>query len=157
MIKYTNPIIRGFNPDPSVCRKGDDFYMTVSSFEYVPGLPIYHSKDMIHWEMIGHALSRPEQMDFEGSGDNGGIFAPTIRFHDGWFYISTTNVSRPGAMAPGGTGNFIIRAKDPAGEWSEPMWIMQNGIDPDLLWFQFFYQRFGKEMNGGFGDTIHQG
>ncbi len=133
MIKYTNPVIRGFNPDPSVCRKGDDFYMTVSSFEYVPGLPIYHSKDMIHWEMIGHALSRPEQMDFEGSGDNGGIFAPTIRFHDGWFYITTTNVSRPGAMAPGGTGNFIIRAKDPAGEWSNPMWIMQNGIDPDLF------------------------
>lgn len=133
MITYTNPILRGFNPDPSICRRGEDFYMTVSSFEYLPGLPIYHSKDLIHWEMIGHALSGPEQMEFENAPTNSGIFAPTFRYHDGWFYIASTNVSRPGAMTPGGTGNFIIRAKDPAGEWSKPVYVLQNGIDPDLF------------------------
>lgn len=133
MFKYDNPILRGFNPDPSICRSGSDYYMTVSSFEYLPGLPIYHSKDLIHWELIGHGLNRPEQMEFENAPANSGIFAPTIRYHQGMYYIATTNVSRPGAMSPGGTGNFIIRTGDPAGEWSEPIWIMQNGIDPDLF------------------------
>ena len=82
---FQNPLLSGFYPDPSICRVGEDYYMVTSSFVYYPGLPIFHSKDLIHWEMIGHALSRPEQMEFENAPTNSGIFAPTFRYHDGWF------------------------------------------------------------------------
>ena len=89
---YKNPVITGFNPDPSVCRVGDDYYLVTSSFEYFPGVPVYHSKDLINWEQIGHCLTRESQLPLKGVWPSGGIFAPTIRYHEGRFYMVTTLV-----------------------------------------------------------------
>ncbi|MCW0484479.1 glycoside hydrolase family 43 protein [Gaoshiqia sediminis] len=121
---YQNPVIPGFHPDPSVCKAGDDFYLVTSSFEYFPGVPIFHSKDLVNWEQIGHCLTRPSQLELEKTRPSGGIYAPTIRYHDGTFYMITTNVSDK--------GNFIVHTDDPAGEWSDPVWLKQGGIDPSL-------------------------
>lgn len=125
--QYQNPVLAGFYPDPSVVRVGTDYYLVNSSFAYFPGLPIFHSTDLVHWEKIGHALNRREQLAFEsGQGISRGIFAPTIRHHDGMFYIITTDVD--------GIGNFIITATDPAGPWSDPVVLPEiDGIDPDLF------------------------
>ncbi len=122
---YRNPVLPGFYPDPSVCRVGDDYYMVNSSFCYFPGVPVHHSKDMIHWEQIGHCITRPAQTRLQNIGVWNGIYAPTIRHHDGTFYMVTTNVSD--------RGNFYVTAKDPAGEWSDPIWVREGGIDPDLF------------------------
>lgn len=121
---YNNPVIPGFHPDPSVCRVGDDYYLVTSSFEYFPGVPLFHSKDLIHWEQIGHCLSRPSQLDLSTTWTSGGIYAPTIRYHQGTFYMITTHVSSK--------GNFLVHTKDPYGPWSDPVWLAQGGIDPSL-------------------------
>ncbi len=121
---YRNPIIPGFHPDPSVCRVGDTFYLVNSSFQYFPGVPIFQSKDMIHWEQIGNVLDRESQIPLKGATSWLGIYAPTIRYNDGTFYMITTNV--------GNGGNFMVTAKDPRGPWSEPIWLKQQGIDPSL-------------------------
>mgnify|MGYP006092053825 FL=1 len=135
---YINPIISGAHPDPSICRVGDDFYIVNSSFEYFPGLPIHHSKDLVNWELIGHGLHREDQcnqgMNLVDVQSDGGIHAPTIRFHKGIFYIITTNVYNSGDGEPGLMRNFIITAKDPEGPWSKPHIIDgAPGIDPDIL------------------------
>jgi alpha-N-arabinofuranosidase len=122
---YTNPVIPGFNPDPSVCRVGDDFYIVTSSFEYFPGLPIYHSKDLIHWEQIGHCLTRDSQLPLQKAKASDGLYAPSLRYYDGLFYVICTNVS--------GGGNFYCTATDPAGPWSEPVWVDIDSIDPDIF------------------------
>lgn len=124
---YRNPVIAGFHPDPSIVRVGHDFYLVTSSFAYFPGLPIFHSRDLVNWEQIGHALTRRTQLTLEnGEGISRGIFAPTIRFHDGLFYIITTDVD--------GIGNFYITTRDPAGPWSDPIRLPEiKGIDPDLF------------------------
>ena len=127
-MEYQNPILTGFYPDPSICRVGQDYYMVTSSFEYLPGIPVFHSRDLINWRQIGHCITRPEQMDFPGCRPSGGIFAATIRYFQGRFYVTSTNVS-----AESGGKNFIVSAVDPAGEWSNPIWIDQTGIDPSLL------------------------
>ncbi len=124
-MKYTNPIIPGFHPDPSICRVGEDYYLVNSSFEYFPGVPIYHSRDLMNWHQIGHCLTRESQLPLGGVNASDGIYAPTIRYHDGRFYMVTTNVN--------GGGNFYVWTEDPAGEWSEPIWVAQKGIDPSLL------------------------
>lgn len=121
---YQNPVIPGFHPDPSVCRVGDDFYLVNSSFQYFPGVPLFHSKDLIHWEQIGHCLTRASQLPLDGASAGGGIYAPTLRYNDGVFYMITTNVTDK--------GNFLVHTTDPRGEWSEPIWIKQGGIDPSL-------------------------
>ncbi len=121
---YKNPVISGFYPDPSVCRVGDDYYLVTSSFQFFPGVPIFHSKDLIHWEKIGHCLTRDSQLPLKGTNTWGGIYAPTIRCHEGRFYMITTNVSHG--------GNFLVHTTDPRGEWSEPVWLKQGGIDPSL-------------------------
>ena len=121
---YKNPIISGFYPDPSVCRVNDDYYLVNSTFHYFPGVPLFHSKDLIHWEQIGNCLSRPSQLNLSNTGPSGGIYAPTIRYHDGIFYMITTNVSAK--------GNFMVTTSDPRGEWSEPICLRQGGIDPPL-------------------------
>ena len=91
---YDNPVISGFHPDPSVCRVGDDYYLVCSSFEYFPGLPVFHSRDLRRWRQIGNALDRPSQLPLPPeSSASGGIYAPTIRHHDGRFWIITTNTS----------------------------------------------------------------
>lgn len=123
---YTNPVIRGFNPDPSVCRAGDDFYLVTSSFQYYPGVPLYHSKDLVNWEQIGHVLTRESQLHLKGADSNAGIFAPTIRYHNGKFYMITTNIST--------IGNFIVTTEDIRGEWSDPIPVKVGGIDPSIFW-----------------------
>ena len=127
MVTAKNPILSGFYPDPSICRAGEDYYIVNSSFVYAPGVPIFHSRDLAHWEQIGNILDRPEQLPVKGSEISQGIYAPTIRFHDGLFYMITTNVSYG--------GNFIVTAKDPAGPWSDPYYLGEDapGIDPSLF------------------------
>ena len=96
---FRNPIITGMNPDPSICRVGDDFYLVTSTFEYFPGLPVYHSKDLVHWKLIGHALSRPENNPLMGcNASTGGQYAPTLRYHDGTFYVIGTNYGGKGSQ-----------------------------------------------------------
>jgi alpha-N-arabinofuranosidase len=119
-VTYTNPVIPGFYPDPSVCRVGDDYYLVNSTFEYYPGVPVFHSKDLVHWNQIGHCIHREDQIEGEIN-----IFAPTIRYHEGTFYMITTNVSYK--------GNFYVTAQNPAGPWSDPIWIDMPEIDPDLF------------------------
>ncbi|GKU26621.1 glycoside hydrolase family 43 protein [Clostridium folliculivorans] len=124
-MKYKNPIIRGFHPDPSVCKAEEGYFLVTSSFEYLPGVPLFHSKDLINWKQIGHCLTRPSQIDLKNSKCSGGIFAPTIRYHEGTFYMITTNIAK---------GNFLVTTKDPFGQWSDPIWINRMGIDPSLYW-----------------------
>jgi len=123
---FQNPVLPGFYPDPSVCRVGDDFYLVASSFEYFPGIPIFQSKDLIHWKQIGHCLTRPSQLKLDKCNPSTGLWAPAIRYHQGIFYMVNTNKSYG--------GHFYVTAQDPAGEWSEPIWIDQKGIDPSLFW-----------------------
>lgn len=124
-MRYENPVLPGFHPDPSVCRAGETFYLATSSFEYVPGVPLYRSENLVDWDPIGHALTRESQLDTRGARISGGIFAPTLRHHDGTFYLTTTDTS--------GEGHFVVSAEDPAGEWSDPVSVDAPGIDPDLF------------------------
>ena len=122
---YKNPILAGFYPDPGICRVGEDYYIVNSSFAYFPGLPLFHSRDLVNWKQIGHAMDRPEQLPLAGAGVSRGLFAPTIRYHQGVFYIICTLIDKG--------GNFVITAKDPKGPWSNPVWLPEvNGIDPSL-------------------------
>jgi xylan 1,4-beta-xylosidase len=129
LTQFSNPILPGSHPDPSVCRAGSDYYVVTSTFEYFPGLPIYHSQDLVHWRPLGHVLDRPSQLPLQGVRASGGLYAPTIRHHDGVFYVVCTLV--------GGTretGNFVVTATDPAGDWSEPRWLPEaDGFDPSLF------------------------
>lgn len=125
-LTYSNPILPGFYPDPSICRVEDDFFLVTSTFAYFPGVPIFHSRDLIHWEQIGNILDRDSQLPLKGVDISQGIFAPTLRFHDGTFYMITTNVSCA-------LGNFIVTAKNPTGPWSDPYPLGAEGIDPSLF------------------------
>lgn len=123
------PIIPGFHPDPSICRVGDDYYLVTSSFEYLPGVPIFHSRDLVSWRLIGNVLDREDQLSLRSSAGSGGIFAPTLRQHDGVFYLITTNINRAQ------DGHLIVAATNPAGPWSTPVYTAGAvGIDPDLFW-----------------------
>lgn len=124
--QYSNPILAGFYPDPSICKVGSDYYLVTSTFAYYPGLPIFHSKDLVSWKQIGYAMDRPEQLNLIGAGVSRGLFAPTIRYHKGLYYIVCTLIDRG--------GNYIITAKNPAGPWSNPFWLKElNGIDPSVF------------------------
>lgn len=121
-----NPILSGFYPDPSICRVGKDFYLVNSTFTYFPGIPVMHSTDLVNWTEIGSVCDRTSQLPLEGAGHSRGLFAPTIRYHKGTFYVLCTNVDHG--------GNFIVTAKDPAGPWSEPVWLKDApGIDPSIF------------------------
>lgn len=124
-MEYRNPVLSGFYPDPSVCRVGQDHYLVASSAEYFPGIPIFHSRDLVHWKQIGYCLTRRSQIPLDGVPPSGGIWAPTIRWHNGVFYVASTNVNVG--------GNFIVTATDPAGPWSDPIPVSMDGIDPSLL------------------------
>ncbi|MFT3737464.1 MAG: glycoside hydrolase family 43 protein [Breznakibacter sp.] len=127
--QFHNPILQGFYPDPSICRKkGNDYYMVHSTFSFYPGVPIFHSRDLVHWEQIGHVLDRPSQLNLDGLPISYGIFAPAIEYnpYNDTFYMVTTLV--------GGGGNFVVKAKDPQGPWSDPVWLPDvPGIDPSLF------------------------
>lgn len=142
---YHNPVIPGFHPDPSAVRVGRDFYLVTSSFEYFPGVPIFHSTNLVDWRQIGHVLTRKEQVDLSNSNSSDGIYAPTLRYHDGTFYMVTTDVR--------GIGNFYVTATDPAGPWSDPISLPYGGIDPSL-----FFDDDGKvyvTVQNGWGEESH--
>ena len=124
-MQYTNPILPGFFPDPSVCKNGEDYYLVTSTFEYFPGVPLFHSKDLVHWTFVRYILDRPEQLDLRTVPSSSGIFACSIRYHDGIYYMVTTNVS--------GCGHFYVTAKDPAKPWSNPIFVEGPGFDPDFF------------------------
>lgn len=121
---YRNPILTGFYPDPSVCRVGDDYYLINSSFAYYPGIPIFHSRDLVNWTPLGHVIDRPQQLPYNKLGVSRGIFAPAISHHDGVFYVICTQVDAG--------GNFVVTATNPAGPWSDPTWLGFEGIDPSI-------------------------
>jgi alpha-N-arabinofuranosidase len=126
---FRNPILPGCYPDPSICRVGDDYYLVTSTFEYFPGLPVFHSRDLVHWHQIGHVLDRASQLPLNGVRPSGGLYAPTIRFSNGTFYVINTLVDGKTK-----SGNFIVTATDAAGPWSEPYWLEDApGIDPSLF------------------------
>ncbi len=123
--QYYNPVLAGFYPDPSICSQGEDYYLIHSSFAYFPGIPIFHSRDLINWEQIGHVIHRSEQFDYGGIQVSEGIFAPAITYHEGRYYVVCTMVA--------GGGNFVTTATDPAGPWSDPVFLHFEGIDPSLF------------------------
>ena len=128
-IKFTNPIMAGFYPDPSVTRVGEDYYLVNSTFAYFPGIPVFHSKDLKNWKQIGSVIDRPSQMTFFGDRTSRGLFAPSINFYNGTYYITCTNIDK--------RGNFVMTAKKPEGPWSDPVWLPQvRGIDPSLFFDQ---------------------
>lgn len=127
-----NPVLPGFYPDPSICRAEDTFYLVNSTFSYFPGVPVFSSRDLKHFHQVGNILDRASQLPLEGARMSQGIFAPTIRYHNGTFYMITTNVS--------GGGNFIVTAAQPEGPWSEPHYLAgAEGIDPSI-----FFDEDGK-------------
>ena len=133
MMSYENPILSGFYPDPSICRVGEDYYLINSSFEWFPGIPIFHSKDLINWKQIGNVLNRPSQLMMkEGMKASAGVWAPTIRYNNGKFYVIVTS-KQAGNM-------FYVTSENPSGEWSDPVYLKDApGIDPSL-----FFDEDGK-------------
>jgi xylan 1,4-beta-xylosidase len=124
--EFNNPILAGFYPDPSICRVGSDYYLVNSTFSYFPGIPIFHSKDLARWELVGYVMDRVEQMNLDGLGASRGIFAPAIRHNKGVFYVTCTLVDKG--------GNFIVTSKTPEGPWSNPAWLPEiDGIDPSMF------------------------
>lgn len=127
-----NPILAGFYPDPSICKANGKYYLVNSTFAYFPGITIFESENLAGWKQLGHVLTRPSQLKLEGAGVSRGLFAPAIRYHNGLFYLTCTLIDKG--------GNFVVTAKDPAGPWSDPIWIPEvNGIDPSL-----FFDNNGK-------------
>lgn len=124
---FKNPILAGFYPDPAITDDGNgNYYMVHSTFAYFPGIPVFHSTDLVNWKQMGSVLDRPEQVDLEGFGVSRAVFAPDISYDDGTFYVTCTIVD--------GRGNFVVTAKDPAGPWSNPVWLPEvKGIDPGLF------------------------
>jgi xylan 1,4-beta-xylosidase len=129
---FSNPILAGFYPDPSICKVEDDYYLVTSTFSFFPGLPIFHSKDLVNWKLIGHVLDRPEQLSLDSQGVSRGLFAPTIRYNNSLFYVTCTLVDVG--------GNFVVTSKLVEGPWSNLIWLPEiNGIDPS-----FFFDDDGK-------------
>ena len=126
--EFYTPILQGCYPDPSITRKGDDYYLVTSSFTFFPGVPIFHSKDLVNWTQIGHVLDRPSQLKVQDAGMSMGIYAPDIVYnpHNDMFYMITTQFA-------GGFGNIVVKTKDPAQGWSDPIKLAFDGIDPALF------------------------
>ncbi len=137
-----NPIIRGFCPDPSICEADGKYYIACSSFQFFPGVPIFESDDLVNWNHIGHCLTRLNQVELHKVPSSGGVFAPTLRYHDGTFYMVTNNNTFG--------KNFYISTKDIRGEWSEPVFVDQEGIDPSLLFDgdKVYFTSNGTDENG---------
>lgn len=123
--EYHNPVLAGFYPDPSICRVGNDYYLINSTFAYFPGIPVFHSRDLVNWEQLGNVIDRPDQLRYDHLGVSAGIFAPSIRYHHDTFYVVCTMV--------GAEGNFVVSATNAAGPWSKPIRLGFEGIDPSLF------------------------
>ena len=137
-----NPIIPGFHPDPTICRRGSDYYIVNSSFEYLPGLPVHHSRDLVNWSLIGHAIPADTAIDMRSLACGQGMWAPTLRYHAGVWYIVCTLV--------GGGGNFLVTADYPAGPWSDPVWIDAKGFDCSIFFDEdgtaYYTRREGADI-----------
>ncbi|SEF98008.1 alpha-N-arabinofuranosidase [Nonomuraea solani] len=128
MPTFRNPVLPGCHPDPSICRVGEDYYLVTSSFAYYPAIPVFHSRDLVRWRQLTHVLNRPGQLPLQGLDVSDGVWAPTVRHHDGRFYVvSTLAVNRRGHLT------FVVTADDPAGPWSDPVPLEAEGIDPSLF------------------------
>lgn len=132
---YRNPVHRGFFPDPSVIRVGEDYYMVNSSFQYFPCIPISHSRDLIHWEIIGHAIAEPEYLDLSEIKDSHGIWAPDIFYYNDEFYVTATMRlnDREDNTGYAARQQLIMKSKNPGGPYSKPVWLDANSIDPSLF------------------------
>ncbi|MBD2872311.1 glycoside hydrolase family 43 protein [Paenibacillus arenilitoris] len=127
-----NPILPGFNPDASILRVGDDYYIATSTFEWFPGVQLYHSKDLAHWELLPHALQRTSQLDLRGNPSSGGVWAPALSYHDGTYYLLFTDVKgRKGVYKD--LHNYVVTADSMLGPWSEPVYLNGSGFDPYLF------------------------
>ena len=143
--KLENPIIPGFYPDPTICRVGEDYYLACSSFELYPGIPVFHSRDLMNWEQIGNAMTKENGFHVEKNSMVGGVMAPTLRYNNGLFYIINANFSDK--------GNYIVTAENPAGPWSEPHWLDDvPGIDASI-----FFDDDGTAYIMGTGDVWDNG
>jgi beta-xylosidase len=128
-VGYRNPVIPGFHPDPSVCRVGDEYFLVTSSFTYFPGVPIFQSTNLVDWAQIGNVLDRRSQLELRSAPwTSMGVYAPTLRHHDGRFWLITTTCTQDGLHT------FFVTAEDPSGPWSDPTPVDVVGIDPDLAW-----------------------
>lgn len=141
-MKYRNPVVKGFYPDPSVCFAEGKFYMVCSSFQYFPGVPLFESADLVNWTQTGHVLTRRSQVFLDKINSSGGVFAPTIRYNNGRFYMVTNNNTV--------NKNFYVYTDDIYGEWSEPVTVEQDGIDPSLLFDdgRTYFLSNGTDDNG---------
>lgn len=140
-MKYKNPVISGFYPDPSVCTANGKYYMVCSSFQYFPGVPLFESEDLVNWKQLGYVLTRKSQVMLANVGSSGGVFAPTIRYYEGRFYMVTTNDTTH--------QNFYVYTDDIYKEWSDPIYVAQGGIDPSL----YFEDGHAYFMSNGCDDA----
>lgn len=126
--EFYSPILQGCYPDPSITRKGDDYFLVNSSFTFFPGVPIFHSKDLVNWKQIGHVLDRPSQLKLQNAKMSEGIYAPDIVYnpYNDTFYMITTHIAA-------GIGNMVVKTKDPLKGWSDPIKLKFGGIDPALF------------------------
>ena len=134
-----NPILKGFNPDPSIIRVGDDYYIATSTFEWFPGVQIHHSKDLVNWHLAARPLNRVSQLDLRGDPDSGGVFAPCLTCHDGIFYLVYSDVKTRGSRFMD-VHNYLVTTEDILGEWSDPVYLNSTGFDPSL-----FHDEDGKK------------
>jgi len=137
-----NPILRGFNPDPSIVRVGGDYYIATSTFEWYPGVQIHHSRDLVHWRLLTRPLTRASQLDMRGAPDSCGVWAPCLTYADGLFWLIYTDVKRYGRTSTGGaTGsaslrdfhNYLVTSPTIEGPWSDPVYLNSSGFDPTLF------------------------
>jgi xylan 1,4-beta-xylosidase len=128
-----NPILTGFNPDPSICRVGDDYYIATSTFEWFPGVQIHHSRDLVNWHLVGRALDRVSQLDLRGCQNSAGVWAPCLTHADGKFWLLYTNVHHHGPTVVMDTPNYLVTADQIEGPWSEPIFLNASGFDPSLF------------------------
>jgi len=129
-----NPILPGFHPDPSIVRVGEDYYIANSTFEWFPGVPIHHSRDLVNWQLVGHALTRKSQLDLRGIADSAGVWAPSMSYHDGQFWLIYTNIRTCGMGRPfKDIGIYLTTAKEVTGPWSDPITLNSIGFDPSLF------------------------
>jgi xylan 1,4-beta-xylosidase len=136
-----NPILRGFNPDPSIVRVGDDYYIATSTFEWFPGVQIHHSRDLIHWRLLTRPLNRASQLNLLGDPDSCGVWAPCLTYAEGLFYLIYTDVKRYGRTTVGGASgaslrdfhNYLVTSPSIDGPWSDPFYLNSGGFDPSLF------------------------
>ena len=127
-----NPILRGFNPDPSICRVENDYYIATSTFEWYPGVQIHHSRDLVSWRLVTRPLTRATQLDLRGAPDSCGVWAPCLSHADGQFWLIYTDVKRYDGDFKD-AHNFLVTAPAITGPWSDPVYLNSSGFDPSLF------------------------